>query len=235
MARDDRRALEPDTDRRPERRRPPVARGDLPRRRGRPIGVSTSTRSAPSSTISPVWSRRSGFATWAAVCPASSASAARCGIGCLRRRARPSCTRSWRSTGLRTSPVHAGRPALPHPRRPRRPVLRARAAAPGRAGRCDHRGRRGAAGSGTSTRATCWASSTAPPTRLAAAADGRDLIGGRGSGLRRRQLRRGAEVPPRPRALERPHQRGAGGDHRAHQGRQRRARRRPEPRRAHRR
>ena len=51
------------------------------------------------------------------------------------------------------------------------------------------------------------------------------LIGDEDSGVRGRQLRGRAEVPARPRGVERDDHRGAGGRHRPPQGRQRRARR----------
>ena len=50
----------------------------------------------------------------------------------------------------------------------------------------------------------------------------------RGSGVRRRQLRDRAEVRARPRQVERAADRGAGADHRPHQARRHRARRRRE-------
>ena len=79
--------------------------------------------------------------------------------------------------------------------------------------------------SATSTRATCSASSTAPRTRAARAWPRRTLIGDEDADVRRRQLRGRAEVPARPRRVERDDHRGAGGRHRPPQGRQRRARR----------
>ena len=107
----------------------------------------TSTRSAPSSATSPVWSRRSASATSAGELSCVVGIGSRCsGTGCSGGRARPSCTRSWTiGRGRHTAPVHAGRPALPHPRR-RAPTCASSSSrllldAPRRR---RHRGRRGA-------------------------------------------------------------------------------------------
>ena len=123
------------------------------------------------------------------------------GTGSSSARARPSCTRSSRSPARSIAPLDAGRPALPHPRLSDGPLLRARgqlmtssAAPPRWSTRCTD--------SVLRRRATCSASSTARRTRPGAGRCGRGADRRRGPGVRRRQLRRRAEVPARPRGVE---------------------------------
>ena len=141
------------------------------------------------------------------------------------------CTsfRDHRCRTRRRHPPHrrldTGRPAVPHPERTQRPVLRARTTAAG-----------------------CLGDSVTVVDEVSGFRyfDSRDLLGfvdgtenptgdsmwdvvadrRRGSGIRRRQLRRRAEIPARPDRLGGALDGGAGAHHRAHEARQRRTRRR---------